>query len=387
MAAPGACLAPRSPPAFLAGGFLAARPAALSPIPSRSGKSIAPSRRFIVSNKLAWVEDELVTRAKLRKFKEKVTFEAWENLSTTSGARTHSETILCRLQELSSVRQIHSAEGIAGMRAACKLAAHALDFAGTLIKPSVTTNEIDREVHNMIIEAGAYPSQLGYGGFPKSICTSLNECVCHGVPDSTQLQTGDIINVDVNVFLNGYHGGASRTFVCGEVDDSIRHFLKAAEECLEKGITVCRDGVNYKKIGKKISKLAYFYGYYVVDRFVGHGIGPIWHSEPLILHHANDNSGRMVEGQTFTIEPILTMEKAETVTWEDGWTTVTADGSWAAQFKHTVHMWQDYRSLAEELIDEICDESSVPGEWLVRRVCGSLEFCGILACARHVMCK
>ncbi|EEC82124.1 hypothetical protein OsI_26154 [Oryza sativa Indica Group] len=279
-----------------------------------------------------------------------------------------------RPQELSSVRQIHSAEGIAGMRAACKLAARALDFAGTLIKPSVTTNEIDREVHNMIIEAGAYPSQLGYGGFPKSICTSLNECVCHGVPDSTQLQTGDIMNVDVNVFLNGYHGGASRTFVCGEVDDSIRHFLKAAEECLEKGITVCRDGVNYKKIGKKISKLAYFYGYYVVDRFVGHGIGPIWHSEPLILHHANDNSGRMVEGQTFTIEPILTMEKAETVTWEDGWTTVTADGSWAAQFKHTVHMWQDYRSQAEELIDEICDESSVPGEWLVRRVCGSLEF-------------
>ncbi|BAF21665.1 methionine aminopeptidase 1B, chloroplastic [Oryza sativa Japonica Group] len=344
MAAPGACLASRSPPAFLAGGFLAARPAAVSPIPSRSGKSIAPSRRFIVSNKLAWVEDELVEitesqepssasskkRPPLRRGKISPQLPVPEHIPRPSYVGSN------RPQELSSVRQIHSAEGIAGMRAACKLAARALDFAGTLIKPSVTTNEIDREVHNMIIEAGAYPSQLGYGGFPKSICTSLNECVCHGVPDSTQLQTGDIMNVDVNVFLNGYHGGASRTFVCGEVDDSIRHFLKAAEECLEKGITVCRDGVNYKKIGKKISKLAYFYGYYVVDRFVGHGIGPIWHSEPLILHHANDNSGRMVEGQTFTIEPILTMEKAETVTWEDGWTTVTADGSWAAQFKHTV---------------------------------------------------
>uniref|UniRef100_A0A0D3GRG7 Methionine aminopeptidase n=1 Tax=Oryza barthii TaxID=65489 RepID=A0A0D3GRG7_9ORYZ len=365
MAAPGACLASRSPPAFLAGGFLAARPAAVSPIPSRSGTDgwmgiLGSQEPSSASSK---------KRPPLRRGKISPQLPVPEHIPRPSYVGSN------RPQELSSVRQIHSAEGIAGMRAACKLAARALDFAGTLIKPSVTTNEIDREVHNMIIEAGAYPSQLGYGGFPKSICTSLNECVCHGVPDSTQLQTGDIMNVDVNVFLNGYHGGASRTFVCGEVDDSIRHFLKAAEECLEKGITVCRDGVNYKKIGKKISKLAYFYGYYVVDRFVGHGIGPIWHSEPLILHHANDNSGRMVEGQTFTIEPILTMEKAETVTWEDGWTTVTADGSWAAQFKHTVHMWQDYRSQAEELIDEICDESSVPGEWLVRRVCGSLEFC------------
>jgi len=239
-------------------------------------------------------------------------------------------------QELHAVRQIHTAEGITGMRAACKLAARVLNFAGTLVKPAVTTNEIDRAVHHMIVEAGAYPSPLGYGGFPKSICTSVNECVCHGLPDSTQLQNGDIINIDVNVFLNGYHGGTSRTFVCGEADESIKHFLKAAEECLEKGISVCRDGVNYRKIGKKISNLAYFYGYHVVERFVGHGIGTILHSEPLILHHANDNPGRMVEGQTFTIEPILIMDQAECLTWENGWTTVTEDGSWAAQFEHTV---------------------------------------------------
>ncbi|KAG8080413.1 hypothetical protein GUJ93_ZPchr0007g5172 [Zizania palustris] len=344
MAGLGACLGSRSSPTFHASGFLAGRPVAASPVPARSGKAIAPSRRFIVSNRLAWVEDELLEirksqeqspvnlkkRPPLRRGKISPQLPVPEHIPRPSYVGSNKP------QELSSVRQIHNADGIAGMRAACKLAACALDFAGTLVKPSVTTNEIDREVHSMIIEAGAYPSQLGYGGFPKSICTSLNECVCHGVPDSTQLQTGDIINIDVNVFLNGYHGGASRTFVCGEVDESIKHFLKAAEECLEKGITVCRDGVNYKKIGKKISKLAFFYGYYVVERFVGHGIGPIWHSEPLILHHANDNSGRMVEGQTFTIEPILTMDKTESVTWEDRWTTVTADGSWAAQFKHTV---------------------------------------------------
>ncbi|XP_015694648.2 methionine aminopeptidase 1B, chloroplastic [Oryza brachyantha] len=344
MAGLGTCMESSSPLAFYAGGLLAGRPVAVFPMPARSGKAVAPSRRFIVSNRLAWVEDELMEiresqeqsstslkkRPPLRRGKISPQLVVPEHIPRPSYVGSNIP------QELSSLRQVHSAEGIVGMRAACKLAARALDFAGTLVKPSVTTNEIDREVHKMIIQAGAYPSQLGFGGFPKSICTSVNECVCHGVPDSIQLQTGDIINIDVNVFLNGYHGGASRTFVCGEADESIKHFLKAAEECLEKGIAVCRDGVNYKKIGKKISKLAYFYGYYVVERFVGHGIGPIWHSEPLILHHANDNSGRMVEGQTFTIEPILTMEKTETVTWEDGWTTVTADGSWAAQFKHTV---------------------------------------------------
>ncbi|XP_062189045.1 methionine aminopeptidase 1B, chloroplastic-like [Phragmites australis] len=323
---------------------LLVRPLAAPFLSASSGKVIAPKSRFIVSSRLAWVEDEL---EEIRKSQEQSSVKSKKRPPLRHGKVSPQLPVPVHitrpsyvgskgLPELCDVRQIHDAQGIAGMRAACKLAASALNFAGTLVKPSVTTNEIDAAVHNMIIEAGAYPSPLGYRGFPKSICTSVNECVCHGIPDSTQLQNGDIINIDVNVFLNGYHGGTSRTFVCGHVDESIKHFLKAAEECLEKGISVCRDGVNYRKIGKKISKLAYFYGYYVVERFVGHGIGTMYHSEPLILHHSNENSGRMIQGQTFTIEPILTMEKTECVTWEDGWTTVTADGSWAAQFEHTI---------------------------------------------------
>ncbi|CAL5421525.1 unnamed protein product [Camellia sinensis] len=240
------------------------------------------------------------------------------------------------LPELSSEHQIHDSEGIARMRAACELAARVLDYAGTLIRPSVTTNEIDKAVHQMIIDAGAYPSPLGYGGFPKSVCTSVNECMCHGIPDSRQLQDGDIINIDVTVYLNGYHGDTSKTFLCGNVSDSMKRLVKVTEECLQKGIAVCKDGALFRKIGKRISEHAEKFGYGVVDRFVGHGVGTVFHSEPVIYHHRNDKSGCMVEGQTFTIEPILTLGSIECVTWEDNWTTLAADGSPAAQFEHTI---------------------------------------------------
>ncbi|PHT67413.1 Methionine aminopeptidase 1D, mitochondrial [Capsicum annuum] len=240
------------------------------------------------------------------------------------------------LPEISSEYQIHDAEGITRMRSACELAARVVDYAGTLVRPSVTTNEIDKAVHQMIIDAGAYPSPLGYGGFPKSVCTSVNECMCHGIPDSRQLQDGDIINIDVTVYLNGYHGDTSKTFFCGDVSESIKRLVKVTEECLHYGIAVCKDGALFRKIGKRISEHAEKFGYGVVDRFVGHGIGTVFHSEPLIFHHRNDKSGFMVEGQTFTIEPILTLGSTECVTWEDNWTTLTADGSPAAQFEHTI---------------------------------------------------
>ncbi|KAF8033112.1 hypothetical protein BT93_D1879 [Corymbia citriodora subsp. variegata] len=216
------------------------------------------------------------------------------------------------LPELASEHQIHDSDGIAHMRAASELAARVLDFAGKLVKPSVTTDEIDKAVHQMIIEAGAYPSPLGYGGFPKSVCTSVNECMCHGIPDSRQLQDGDIINIDVTVYLN------------------------VTEECMERGIAVCKDGASFKKIGKRISEHAEKYGFGVVERFVGHGVGTVFHSQPIIYHHRNEEPGTMVEGQTFTIEPILTLGSIECRTWPDNWTTLTADGSPAAQFEHTI---------------------------------------------------
>nr|DAD35279.1 TPA_asm: hypothetical protein HUJ06_005919 [Nelumbo nucifera] len=240
------------------------------------------------------------------------------------------------LPELSSEHQIHDAEGIPHMKAACELAARVLDYAGTLIRPSVTTDEIDKAVHKMIIDAGAYPSPLGYGGFPKSVCTSVNECMCHGIPDSRQLQDGDIINIDVTVFLNGYHGDTSKTFLCGNVDDATKRLVKVTEECLERAISVCKDGANFMNIGKTISEHAENFEYNVVEQFVGHGIGTIFHSEPIILHYRNEKPGCMVEGQTFTIEPILTAGSIEYKTWSDNWTTLTADGSPAAQFEHTI---------------------------------------------------
>ncbi|KAF7808917.1 methionine aminopeptidase 1B, chloroplastic [Senna tora] len=240
------------------------------------------------------------------------------------------------LPEISSEYQIHDSEGIARMRAACELAARVLNYAGTLVRPSVTTDEIDKAVHQMIIDAGAYPSPLGYGGFPKSVCTSVNECMCHGIPDSRQLQNGDIINIDVTVYLNGYHGDTSKTFFCGEVNDAMKSLVKVTEECLDMGIAVCKDGASFNNIGKTISEHAEKNGFNVVERFVGHGVGAVFHSEPIILHHRNDDPGCMVEGQTFTIEPILTMGSIECITWPDNWTAVTKDGSPAAQFEHSI---------------------------------------------------
>uniref|UniRef100_A0A803KV61 Peptidase M24 domain-containing protein n=1 Tax=Chenopodium quinoa TaxID=63459 RepID=A0A803KV61_CHEQI len=267
-----------------------------------------------------------------------------------------------KLPELSSEYQIHDSEGISHMRAAGELAARVLDYAGTLVRPSVTTDEIDKAVHQMIIDAGAYPSPLGYGGFPKSVCTSVNECMCHGIPDSRQLQDGDIINIDVTVYLNvpscllmftdlisvlidwlkltsfssvtdgllfvksnirvsqGYHGDTSKTYLCGNVNDAMKRLVKVTQECLEKGIAVCKDGASFRKIGKTISEHAEKHNYGVVDRFVGHGVGTVFHSEPIIYHH----------------KPILTMGSIDCITWGDNWTAVTDDGSPAAQFEHSI---------------------------------------------------
>ncbi|AEE77063.1 unnamed protein product [Arabidopsis thaliana] len=242
-----------------------------------------------------------------------------------------------KVPEISSELQIPDSIGIVKMKKACELAARVLDYAGTLVRPFVTTDEIDKAVHQMVIEFGAYPSPLGYGGFPKSVCTSVNECMFHGIPDSRPLQNGDIINIDVAVYLDGYHGDTSKTFLCGDVNGSLKQLVKVTEECLEKGISVCKDGASFKQIGKIISEHAAKYGYNM-ERFIGHGVGTVLHSEPLIYLHSNYDYELeyMIEGQTFTLEPILTIGTTEFVTWPDKWTIVTADGGPAAQFEHTI---------------------------------------------------
>ncbi|KAJ0252334.1 Methionine aminopeptidase 1D [Hirschfeldia incana] len=242
---------------------------------------------------------------------------------------------------ISSGLEIHDKEGIERMRASGKLAARVREYAGTLVKPGVTTDEIDEAVHNMIIENGAYPSPLGYGGFPKSVCTSVNECICHGIPDSRPLEDGDIINIDVTVYLNGYHGDTSATFFCGDVDEKAKKLVQVTKESLDKAISICGPGVEYKKIGKIIHEHADKHKYGVVRQFVGHGIGRVFHADPVVLHFRNNEAGRMVLNQTFTIEPMLTIGSRKPVMWDDNWTVVTEDASLSAQFEHTILITKD----------------------------------------------
>ena len=229
-------------------------------------------------------------------------------------------------------------QGIVKMRAAGQLAARILDEAATLIVPGVTTDAIDALVHEATVAAGAYPSPLNYGKFPKSVCTSLNEVICHGIPDTTVLMEGDIINVDVTVYLDGYHGDTSRTFLVGAVDPEAAQLVEVTRQALEAGIAVCKPGAPFRAIGAAIHALADQHGFGVCSGFCGHGVGRAFHSGPTILHCRNSERGVMVAGQTFTIEPMLTLTKqgVNARMWGDGWTAVTVDGSWSAQFEHTL---------------------------------------------------
>ncbi|PPS00855.1 hypothetical protein GOBAR_AA19808 [Gossypium barbadense] len=242
---------------------------------------------------------------------------------------------------IASGPEVHDLKGIEHMRASGRLAAQVLNYAGTLVKPGITTDEIDEAVHQMIIDNGAYPSPLGYGGFPKSVCTSVNECICHGIPDSRPLEDGDIINIDVTVYLNGYHGDTSATFFCGDVSEKARNLVKVTKESLDKAISICAPGVEFKKIGKTIHDHADKFGYGVVRQFVGHGVGRVFHADPVVLHFRNNDGGRMVLNQTFTIEPMLTIGSINPVMWDDDWTVVTEDGSLSAQFEHTILITED----------------------------------------------
>ncbi|XP_006647946.2 methionine aminopeptidase 1D, chloroplastic/mitochondrial [Oryza brachyantha] len=237
--------------------------------------------------------------------------------------------------------EIHDERGIECMRTSGKLAAQVLKFAGTLVKPGITTDEIDKAVHQMIIDNRAYPSPLGYCGFPKSVCTSVNECICHGIPDSRPLEDGDIINIDVTVYLNGYHGDTSATFLCGDVDDKAKKLVQVTRECLDRAISICAPGVEIKRIGQTIQDHADKFKFGVVREFVGHGVGRVFHAEPVVLHFRNSEWGRMMLNQTFTIEPMITVGSINPVIWSDDWTAVTEDGSLSAQFEHTILITED----------------------------------------------
>ncbi|XP_049845189.1 methionine aminopeptidase 1D, mitochondrial [Schistocerca gregaria] len=229
-----------------------------------------------------------------------------------------------------------SAAAIDKMRLSCQLAKKVLNAAIPLLKVGVTTDFIDGKLHQMIIENRAYPSPLRYHGFPKSICTSVNNVICHGIPDLRPLRDGDIINVDVTVFLGGYHGDCSATFLVGNVDEEGIHLVEGAKKCLLKGISACGPGERFSAIGAAIEEEAHKQRLNVVPNVLGHGIGSYFHGPPDIYHICNDFGGVMLPGMTFTIEPALTNGSVGTCVLEDGWTCVSVDNARSAQFEETV---------------------------------------------------
>jgi len=223
------------------------------------------------------------------------------------------------------------------MRAAGRVAREVLDIAGRAVRVGVTTDEIDALVHEETLKRGAYPSPLNYHGFPKSCCTSVNEVICHGIPDDRKLQNGDIINLDITCYLNGYHGDCSEMFVVGDADDKARKLLQTTYDSWVKAMEFVKPGNDYKDIGAIIEDHVTERGFTTVKKFCGHGIGSVFHTNPNIFHYRNSEpNGQMAPGHTFTIEPMICEGTAQCLTWPDQWTATTQDGLRSAQFEHTL---------------------------------------------------
>jgi len=236
-----------------------------------------------------------------------------------------------------SNRTVQTPDIIDRMRVAGRLPAQAVVLAGEHCKPGVTTDEIDRVVHEFLCDHGAYPSTLGYKGFPKSCCTSLNEVICHGIPDSTVISDGDIVNVDVTAFLDGVHGDTNQTFCVGDVSQEARDLVDRTREATMRGIRAVAPGRPLNAIGRVIEAYAKRFGYGVVRDFGGHGIGESFHSGLFVPHYDNPDLAIVMEpGMTFTIEPMITLGTYRHDMWDDGWTVLTKDRRWTAQFEHMV---------------------------------------------------
>ncbi|RSH79262.1 Methionine aminopeptidase 1 [Apiotrichum porosum] len=233
--------------------------------------------------------------------------------------------------------KILNKEEIDGMRRVCRLAREVLDIVASHIKVGVTTDELDRICHEACIERDSYPSPLNYAKFPKSICTSVNEVICHGIPDARPLQDGDIVNLDVTLFHGGFHGDLNATYPVGKCDQESLDLIAATKKSMEEAIAICKPGVPYREIGNKIEEIIKPLGYSIVRRYTGHGIHNLFHCNPNIVHYANSKTpGRMEAGQVFTIEPMINMGTANLDHWRDDWTAVTLDGQRSAQFEETI---------------------------------------------------
>ncbi len=237
---------------------------------------------------------------------------------------------------------VQTPEVIEKMRVAGRIAAGALAEAGKAVAPGVTTDELDQVAHEYMIDNGAYPSTLGYKGFPKSCCTSLNEVICHGIPDSTVVEDGDIVNIDVTAFIGGVHGDLNATFLAGDVSEEARLLVERTREATLRGIKAVRPGRRINVIGRVIESYAKRFGYGVVRDFTGHGVGETFHSGLYVPHYDRPDLETVIEtGMTFTIEPMITLGTYQYDTWADGWTVVTKDRRWTAQFEHTLVVTED----------------------------------------------
>lgn len=233
---------------------------------------------------------------------------------------------------------VKNPEQVELIRAAGKLAAQAIDLAGNSIEVGMRTNDLDVIVHEFLITKGAYPSTLGYRGFPKSCCVSVNEIICHGIPDDLEIQDGDIVNIDVTAYLDGFHGDSNKTFKVGNVSEEVSLLVDRTKESLDRAIAAVMPGRPINVIGRTIESYAKRFGYGVVRDFTGHGIGEAFHSGLVIPHYdaAPLYSNTMEVGMVFTIEPMLTLGTHEWDMWPDGWTVATKDKSITAQFEHTL---------------------------------------------------
>jgi methionyl aminopeptidase len=238
--------------------------------------------------------------------------------------------------------EVKDAETIERMRVAGRLAARALQEVGRHVAPGVTTDELDRVGHEFLVDHGAYPSTLGYRGFPKSLCTSVNEVICHGIPDSRVVQDGDIVNVDITAFVGGVHGDTNATFLAGEVAEETRLLVERTQEALRRAIRAVKPGRRVNVVGRVVEAYAARYGYGVVREFTGHGIGTAFHSGLVIPHYDDPHyDDLIVPGMTFTIEPMLCLGTHEWDMWDDQWTVTTKDKRPSAQFEHTLLVTDD----------------------------------------------
>jgi methionyl aminopeptidase len=243
-----------------------------------------------------------------------------------------------RRRRRSAQVKLHDAREFDGMRRAGRLAAQTLDFVGPYVRPGIATGELDRLCHDFIVTRGAIPAPLGYRGFPKSICTSVNHVVCHGIPDERKiLAEGDILNVDITVILDGWHGDTSRMFGVGEIGVRAKRLIDVTYEAMMRGIQVVKPGATLGDIGHAIQAFVEGHRFAVVEDFCGHGLGTVFHDAPSVLHYGRPGEDlELREGMFFTIEPMVNAGRKETKILADGWTAVTRDKSLSAQFEHSV---------------------------------------------------